>query len=78
MKIALQTWGSDGDIRPFIALGQGLVARGHSVTLAIGSVDDKEYGPMCAAVGVRAVKAPERSGLPLESWMGRPSRASST
>jgi sterol 3beta-glucosyltransferase/vancomycin aglycone glucosyltransferase len=69
LRIGLQTWGSDGDIRPFVALGAGLVRRGHQVTLAIGSVDEKEYGPMCAAVGVRSLRAPERMGLALASWM---------
>lgn len=44
MKIGLQTWGSDGDIRPFLALAGGLRARGHEVSLAITSVDGKEYG----------------------------------
>ena len=40
MKVALQTWGSDGDIRPMIGLAAGLVRRGHQATLSIGSVDD--------------------------------------
>ncbi len=43
MKIGLQTWGSDGDIRPFLALAGGLRARGHEVTLVITSVDNKDY-----------------------------------
>ena len=28
MKIGLQTWGSEGDIQPFIALAAGLRKRG--------------------------------------------------
>jgi len=43
MKIGLQTWGSEGDIRPFIALSAGLVAAGHQVELALTSVDNKNY-----------------------------------
>ena len=43
MKIGLQTWGSDGDIRPFLALAGGLRARGHEVSLVITSVDNKDY-----------------------------------
>ena len=43
MKIGLQTWGSDGDIRPFLALAGGLRARGHEVSLVITSVDNKNY-----------------------------------
>jgi sterol 3beta-glucosyltransferase len=43
IKIGLQTWGSDGDIRPFIALAGGLRARGHEVLLVITSVYNKDY-----------------------------------
>jgi len=43
VKLGLQTWGSDGDIRPFIALAGGLSAAGHDVTLAVTSVDNKDY-----------------------------------
>jgi sterol 3beta-glucosyltransferase/vancomycin aglycone glucosyltransferase len=68
MRVALQTWGTDGDIRPFIALGASLVARGHTVTLSIASLDDRDYAPMCRAVGVSCVHAPERLGLDLTRW----------
>ncbi len=43
MKIGLQTWGSDGDIRPILALAGGLRARGHQVSLVVSSVDNKNY-----------------------------------
>jgi sterol 3beta-glucosyltransferase len=43
MKIGLQTWGSDGDVRPFIALAGGLSASGHEVTLVITSHFCKDY-----------------------------------
>jgi UDP:flavonoid glycosyltransferase YjiC (YdhE family) len=43
MKIGLQTWGSDGDINPFIALAGGLAAAGHEVTLAITAAERKDY-----------------------------------
>lgn len=33
--IALQTWGSEGDIRPFATLARGLSDRGHRVVLAV-------------------------------------------
>jgi UDP:flavonoid glycosyltransferase YjiC (YdhE family) len=51
MKIGLQTWGSDGDIRPFCALAGGLAAAGHEVTLVASSVDDKTYDDLAAAMG---------------------------
>jgi rhamnosyltransferase subunit B len=34
MKFLLATWGSSGDLHPFIALGREMRARGHEVTLA--------------------------------------------
>jgi sterol 3beta-glucosyltransferase len=35
MKIGMQTWGSHGDVRPFLALANGLHAAGHDVHLSI-------------------------------------------
>ena len=43
MKIGLQTWGTDGDFMPFLALALGLKNAGHDVTLAYTSVDGKDY-----------------------------------
>ncbi|NJK49253.1 glycosyltransferase family 1 protein [Candidatus Gracilibacteria bacterium] len=34
MKITILTWGSDGDVQPYIALGLGLQKTGHRVSLA--------------------------------------------
>jgi sterol 3beta-glucosyltransferase len=34
MKITILTIGSRGDVQPFVALGRGLQAAGHSVVLA--------------------------------------------
>ena len=34
MRIVLATWGSFGDLHPFLALGEGLLARGHDVVVA--------------------------------------------
>lgn len=50
MHIGLQTWGSDGDIRPFIALAGGLSEAGHDVTLAITSVENKNYTHLSEAL----------------------------
>lgn len=67
MRISIQTWGSDGDIRPFIALAGGLQAAGHNVTIAVTSVDNKDYGPLCEALAVRYIKVPEQTDFnPLE------------
>ena len=52
MKIGIQTWGSDGDIRPFIALSEGLQAAGHNVTLVITSIDSDRFVNLGSRNGV--------------------------
>lgn len=53
MKIGIQTWGSHGDIRPFVALAEGLQAAGHEVTLVITCVDSRRYDALGATAGFR-------------------------
>ena len=43
MKIGLQTWGTEGDLRPFIALAAGLHRAGHDVTLAVTEIRNKSF-----------------------------------
>lgn len=57
MKIALQTWGSEGDIRPFLALAGGLSANGHDVALALTSVDLRDYSAYADALRFRIIHA---------------------
>ena len=52
MKIGMQTWGSHGDIRPFLALAEGLQRDGHDVTLLITCVDSDAYQGLVSAAGV--------------------------
>jgi len=60
MRIGLQTWGSEGDIRPFIALGSALTARGHHVELLYTEIGDRRYEAVARALGfsARAVASP--------------------
>lgn len=60
MKIGIQTWGSDGDILPFMALAQGLQQAGHQVSVAYTSVDNKDYSAYASAGGFQAYKAYEK------------------
>jgi UDP:flavonoid glycosyltransferase YjiC (YdhE family) len=53
MKIGMQTWGSHGDIRPFLALAEGLQAAGNDVHLAITCVDSGAYESVTSANGVK-------------------------
>jgi len=39
MRIGRQTWGSNGDILPFLALTEGLQAAGHEVTVHTNQVE---------------------------------------
>ncbi len=54
MRIGIQTWGSEGDLRPFFALGRGLAARGHEVDLAYTSIEGRDYSDLAARCRIRA------------------------
>ena len=60
MRIGLQTWGSEGDIRPFLALGHALAKRGHQVEMVYTEIGDRRYEAVAAALGftARAVASP--------------------
>ncbi|HUQ86881.1 MAG TPA: glycosyltransferase, partial [Vicinamibacterales bacterium] len=60
MRIGIQTWGSEGDIRPFVALGHALAKRGHHVELLYTEIGDRRYEAVAAALGftARAVASP--------------------
>jgi UDP:flavonoid glycosyltransferase YjiC (YdhE family) len=51
MRIGIQTWGSEGDIRPFIALAGGLQAEGHKVSLVLTCIDNKDFSPFSERFG---------------------------
>ncbi len=51
MKFGIQTWGSTGDIRPFIALATGLQAAGHDVTLYATDIDNRDYSEFAEKAG---------------------------
>ncbi len=51
----MQTWGSHGDIRPFLALADGLQQAGHEVTLVITCVDSGRYKQLQSDAGVTII-----------------------
>jgi rhamnosyltransferase subunit B len=64
MRILLASWGSSGDLIPFLSLGAALRARGHGVTL----VGNPEWEARAAAAGLRFVAAyREMAVSPLEA-----------
>ena len=60
MRVGIQTWGSEGDIRPLVALGHALVQRGHEVELVYTDIADRHYVEVAASLGftARAVATP--------------------
>jgi sterol 3beta-glucosyltransferase len=60
VQIGIQTWGSEGDIRPFVALGAALAKRGHRVELLYTEIGERRYEDVAAALGftARAVASP--------------------
>ena len=78
MKIGMQVWGSDGDIRPMIALGAGLKLSGHQVTISIASVDNKSYAGLCAMAGITMLKKPDKIEAVLDGMAGKNGKISRT
>ncbi len=60
MRIGIQTWGSNGDIRPFIALAGGLSSAGHDVTLVYTSVDNKDYSSFAEKLKFSAIRTSDK------------------
>lgn len=54
MRIGLQTWGSEGDVRPFLALGHALAKRGHQVELVYTEIAERNYEAVAATLGFTA------------------------
>lgn len=52
MRIGIQAWGSEGDVRPFLALGGALAESGHDVTAVLTDFEDRDYGRYAATLGV--------------------------
>ena len=65
MKIGLQTWGSEGDVQPFIALAAGLTSAGHDTTLLVSDNAGRDYSGLAKRFGFRLmnVTSPEKPSL---------------
>jgi len=55
MKIGMQTWGTEGDIRPFIALAGELRQSGHEVTLAVTCFNRMDFASFEKKLGIRLI-----------------------
>lgn len=68
MKIGMQTWGSNGDIRPMLALADGLTRAGHQVTLIASSIDNQSYRAISEQIGIGYQQVPERIAFDMVSF----------
>jgi UDP:flavonoid glycosyltransferase YjiC (YdhE family) len=66
MRVGLQGWGSEGDLRPLIALAGRLGKSGHEVRLVLTAVDGKDYRPLCDSLGVPLRMVPEKMAVTLQ------------
>ena len=64
MKIGMQAWGSQGDIRPMLALAAGLVRAGHEVTMVITAIVEESYQPVADRFGIKLIEVPNPLRLP--------------
>ena len=68
MKIGMQTWGSNGDVRPMLALASGLKQAGHEVCLVVSSIDNRSYQAECQALNIQYRQVPEHIDFDLEDF----------
>lgn len=73
MKIGLQTWGVNGDIRPLIALANGLQQAGHTVTFVVTSIDNHRYEELCQPLGIRYLQVPAHVDFDMQAFSRRTS-----
>lgn len=55
MRVGIHVVGSEGDIRPLIALGGGLRRAGHDVTVAVHGTTPYDYGTLCRRLDVEYI-----------------------
>jgi sterol 3beta-glucosyltransferase len=60
MRVGIQGWGSEGDLRPLVALAARLRQLGHEPRLVVTPVDGKDYEPLCRSLDVPLLVVPDR------------------
>ncbi len=53
MRFGIQSWGSEGDNRPLLALAGGLASMGHEVNLVVSSIEGRNYSDYAERKGIR-------------------------
>ncbi len=54
MRIGIQTWGTEGDVRPFFSLAGALRDRGHDVKMVYTNVEGRDFGALAERCGIEA------------------------
>jgi UDP:flavonoid glycosyltransferase YjiC (YdhE family) len=78
MRVGIQGWGSEGDLRPLIALAARLRKAGHEASLVVTPVDGKDYRTLCDALGVSLTTVPERMQVTVQQIAGEAKSANPT
>lgn len=71
MKIGIQTWGSNGDVRPLLALADGLQKVGHQVSILVSSIDNQSYQAICDQLQIPYRQIPEHINFDMEDFAER-------
>jgi UDP:flavonoid glycosyltransferase YjiC (YdhE family) len=78
MRVGIQGWGSEGDLRPLVALAARLRRDGHEPHLVLTSIDGTDYSRLCEAVGVPLTITPRRLEVSLVDLAKEGTRADPT
>jgi sterol 3beta-glucosyltransferase len=66
MRVGIQGWGSEGDVRPLIALAARLRQERHAPSVVLTPIDARDYRGECGALEVPLRVVPEEIGFSLE------------
>ena len=67
MRVGLQGWGSEGDLRPLIALAARLRREKHEPDVVLTPIDARDYREECRRLDVPLRVAPEKLRFSLET-----------
>ncbi len=67
MRIGIAGWGSEGDLRPLVALASRARKEGHEVGLVLSPVDQTDWAAVCRGQGLEVRLVPERVERSLEA-----------
>lgn len=67
MRVGIQGWGSEGDVRPLIALAARLRREGHEPSLVLTPIDARDYREECRTLELPLALVPENMAFSLEA-----------